>query len=298
MAYSTILQIGQAVAARLQLPQPATLIGNTDANVLLILAMINQTVQDLARDFAWPELQKEYTFTLATDTASYVLPTDIDLFQSETFWNRTQHWPLIGPIDAVLWQQYKSGIIASLPRQRIRVKGWTDKQMFFDPTPSSSENGQICVYEYISKTTFAPKTWVASTSWLGNGACSYNGNIYTRVGTGAATTGTTAPTVTSGSESDGSITWTFTNVPYDSTTVNNNDTDQVILDSRMIEDGTTWRFKQERGLDFEGLKADAMQQLDMAKSRLLGASVVNVSRTGNYPAMIGLWSYPEGNYNI
>lgn len=296
MAYSTILQIAQAVAPRLQLPTPSVLVTTVDNNVLLIRAMIDQTVQDIARDYAWPELQKEYTFTLATSTASYALPADADILLSETFWNRDQRWPLIGPIDAVMWQQYKSGIIASLPRQRIRVKGWTDKQLFIDPTPSSDDNGQTCVFEYISKTTFAPRTWVASTSWLGNNACSYNGNIYVRGSTGAATTGTVAPTHTSGTVSDGLINWTYTDAAYDSTSVNNNDTDQVILDSRIIEDGVVWRFKQERGLDFEGLKADAQAQLDIAKSKLAAASIVTMSRMGSLPNTLGLWSYPEGNF--
>lgn len=294
----TVLQMIQGVAARLQLPIPSAVNGSTDANVILMTAMLNQTLQDLQREFAWPELQRQYTFTLATGVASYAIPLDMDQFQSATFWNRTQRWPLIGPIDSVLWQQYKSGLITTFPRQRIRVVGWSNNQMFIDPTPSSDQNGETCVYEYISKTTIAPREWVASTSWTGNASCAYNGNIYYRGSTAAATTGTTPPTWTSGSASDGSITWEYSDGAYNSTTINQNDTDRIILDPASVEDGTVWRFKQERGLDYEDLRNQALEQLGITKARLLGAGVINVSRTDNYPGLIGVWSYPEGNFNI
>jgi len=289
----TLLSIAQTVANRLQLPSPATVISNTDNNVILIRSMLEKALLDLKDIFPWPKLQREHTFTLATSTASYALPLDFDRFLNETMWNRDQNWPLIGPINAQEWQNWKSGIVTTLPRQRFRVKGWTDNQMFIDPTPSSDENGQTCVFEYISSTIVKPKVWVASTVWTGIQYCSYNGNIYTRGSTGVATTGTTAPTHSTGAVTDGLITWTFTNAIFQSFV---HDTDDVILDETMVIDGTVWRFKEERGLDFEDLRQQAENKIDTMKTKLSGSGVVTINSGSVQTPMIGTWSYPEGSY--
>lgn len=289
----TVLSIAQMAAKRIGVQSPSTLLGSSDGNVILLRTMLERAVQEIRNEFPWPELQKELLFTLATSTANYVLPTDFDRFQNETLWNRTQRWPLLGPVDAVLWQVYKSGLITTLPRQRFRVKGWQTNQFYVDPTPGASDNGQICVFEYISRTCIKPKTWVTSTSWLGLRYCSYNGNIYDRGSEAAATTGTNPPTVTSGSVSDGSITWTFTNAVFDTVTY---DSDDVILDNEMITDAIVWMFKQQRGFDFEDDRRIANNQKDMAKSRLQGATTLSVNRRDYMPPYIGILSYPEGNF--
>lgn len=290
---STALFVARSCAQRLQLPSPSALVGGVDNNMILLKELLEQTVQEIRNSFPWPELQKEYTFTLATSTANYVLPSDFDSIQMETLWNRDQKWPLIGPLDAVAWQFYKSGIVATFPMQRFRIKGWQTNQFYIDPTPDSGINGQTMAYEYISRTCIRPKTWAATTVWTGNQYCSYNGNIYDRGGVGVATTGTIAPTWTSGIQSDGAISWAYSNASYE---VINNDTDEFILDSEMITDGAVWRFLQARGLDFEDYRARAEEQIDLAKSRLMGGSVLNVARMQMNAPMIGLWSYPLENF--
>lgn len=289
----TILAIVQECSDRLQIPRPSAFVTSTDNNMLLLKAMLIAALKDL-RDLPWIELQKEYTFTLATDTASYPMPSDFNYLLMDTLWNRSQSWPLIGPLDAIVWQNYKSGLITSFPRQRYRVKGWATKQFFIDPTPSSSENGQTCVFEYISSTMIRPKTWVASTSWSGIQYCSYNGNIYDRGGTGAGTTGTNPPVHTSGSVTDGGITWTYLATSFE---VFTHDSDEVILDNPMVIRETVWRFKRERGLDFEALKKESDDARDEALTAFQGASAIPIGRS-RIPRGIGLWSYPEGNFGI
>jgi hypothetical protein len=291
----SILTIAQNCARRLQLTVPTTFVGSTDNNMILLKAMIETALNDISSEYPWPELQREYTFDLADGTASYELPGDFNRFQMETMWNRTQKWPLIGPLDAVEWQQYKSGLVTTLPRQRFRIKYWATTQFFIDPTPSTSEDGQTCAYEYITATTLRPKTWVASTSWTGISYCSYNGNIYNRGSTGAATTGTNAPVHTNGTISDGSISWTYVSAAYNTIL---NDSDEVILDNTMITDGAIWRFKQERGLDFEDLRQQANNQKDSNKTNLSSAGVLTINRGRVGPIGIGPWSYPEGNFGI
>lgn len=289
----TILTIAQNCAKRLQLRSPSALVSSTDNNMILLKTIIERTAQEIRNSYLWPELTKEYTFTLSTSTANYQLPTDFDRHHMETLWNRTQHWPLIGPIDSVLWQQYKSGLVTTLPRQRFRIKTWQDNQFFIDPTPTSSENGQTIAFEFISRSWLRPTTvWAALQPVTINQYRYYNGNIYQAGSTG--TTGTVAPTHLNGTVSDGSINFTY--VLYETITV---DTDECILDNEMITDGAVWRFKQERGLDFEDLRAQAETQLEQAKTRLQGAGVIPIQRTqGVFTPMIGPWSYPDGNYGL
>lgn len=289
----TVLSIAQTCASRLQITSPSALVGSTDTSLILLKAMIEQTAQELRNQFPWPELQKEYTFTLSTSTASYAFPDDYDRQLNETLWNRTQHWPLIGPVDPIQWQNYKSGLITTLPRQRFRVKGWASTQFFIDPTPTSSENGQTLVYEYIIRTVFRPKTWVTSTAFAANSYCSYNGNIYKT--TAGGTTGATPPTHTTGSASDGTVTWTYQSGYFETITA---DTDECILDNQIIIDGAVWRYKREKGLDYQEFRADAENQIEIAKTKLQGAGELYINGRYRLPTMIGPWSYPEGNYGI
>lgn len=291
----TILSIAQNAAKRCQIPSPSTLVGSTDGNNILLLSMIEKAAQDLQGMHAWPELVKEHTFTLATDTAAYALPTDLDRILTESLWNRTQKVPLQGPLDPVEWQQYKSGLVTSLASQRFRIKGWATNQFFIDSTPSSTENGQICAFEYISSTVIRPKTWTASTSWSGFQYCSYNGNIYDRGATSALSTGTTAPTHTSGAVSDGTITWTYTNAVFNTATY---DSDEVILDNQLVTDGAVWMFKRERGFDYAALEKEWRESIEISAARLAGAEVISVRNHRLSSPMIGPWSYPEGNYGI
>lgn len=291
----SVLTFAQQCAKRLQLPSPSSFIGSTDNNMLLLRAMIEQAGQELRTEYHWPELQKEYSFTLATSTASYLLPDDMDSILTETWWNQTQKWPLIGPLDPQSWQLYKSGLITTLPRQRFRIKNFTTKQLYIDPTPSSSENGQTIVFEYITKSWCRPVSWAASTSWLNKQFCAYNGNFYDRGGTGAATTGTTAPTHTSGAVSDGSITWTYF-LPSTEYTYLVHDSDIIILDQELMLSETIWRFKRERGLDFEELRAKSTEMKEIAKSKLQGASVQNIGSRIGFPPVLGIQNYPEGSW--
>lgn len=408
-----ILQVAQTCAQRLQLPTPSSFVASTDNNMILLNSMINRAIQEIRNDFPWPELQREYSFTLVNNQDTYPLPGDFDRTSTETLWNRTQKWPLIGPLDAVEWEVYKSGIVTTFPRQRFRIKYWGINQFFVDPVPTGTENNQIIVYEYISKNVFMPKAWAPSTVFGASAYCSYNGNIYettggttgtipmtlgangqgqdgtvfwtaipsvnawaqstvytvntfvsnggnvyrcvangksssigtgpsgfgisitdnsvtwsaspvvtwaaetqyafgtvmhtsgnvfyycstpTSTGNGVQQSGGIEPNWTSTTQSDGSLTWTFINTYFD---MPQNDSDTPILDAEMIIDGAVWRFKQERGLNFDDLRTQALEQIETAKSRLGGSGVLSMSEGfSNGPLPIGLWSYPEGSFGM
>lgn len=174
---STILSIAQTCAKRLMLTNPAAVVSSTDNNVVLLLEMINKTIDEVGNSFDWPELMKEHTFPLIDKLASCPLPGDYDRDIDETLWNRSQRWPLLGPITPQVWQQYKAGLITTLPRQRYRVKSNDLNQFYIDPTPTSDDSGQICVYEYITKRKRRPATWVANTAYTTSNYVWSNGLI-------------------------------------------------------------------------------------------------------------------------
>lgn len=161
----TILDIAKDCSRQLQIPVPSAFVTATSNNQVLLKAMIYKTIQDIRDDYDWPELQKQHLFKTISGVANYPLPLDYDRRINETLWNRSQNWPLIGPIDPILWQQYKSGFITTLPRQRFRVKGIQDNQFFIDPTPSDDDGDQQMVYEYISETAIRPVSWAANTAY-------------------------------------------------------------------------------------------------------------------------------------
>lgn len=403
----TILSIAQKVAKRLMLPSPATLVGNTDNNVVLISSMMLETIESIRDEYGWPELQKAHLFYTIANLEWYALPLDFNRTTMETLWNRTQRWPLIGPLNGVEWQTYKSGLIVSYPRQRFRCKGWSNSQFFIDPTPSETD---LLVFEYISESAIRPKTWAPSTAYTSGTYVSYDGIIFKCSTSGTSHTvqppafgkdgtmfwstvptyvaalsyyvdqyvyanskvyqctvagkGGVAPSVTSGTEVTGTCTFEYIATPatwvagttytqgtfvkstgggtncylalvngtsgdyspkFYSTLVDSNiplyptldqvsdgtavwdvyyspfnafvaDTDEVILDNQLIEDGTVWRFKRERGLEYEGLMNECDERLQFTKSKLQGSGVLTIGSRNTYPPILGVLNYPDGNY--
>lgn len=412
----TILQIAQKCTQRLQIIDPATFIGSANNNDILLLAMINRAIDEIADSCDWPELTKQYSFKLIDGQDSYPLPGDHDSTVNQTLWNRDQHWPLIGPITPQVWEQYINGFITTLPRQRFRVKGCTNNQFFINPVPEGVA-GQVMVYEYTSKNKRIPKTWLANTAYTTaapyvfyNGMilqCIVNGtsdntgsppqfgtdntvkwdaipdyvasqvyyendyvyansNVY-KVTTGGLSSAST-PSVTSGTETLGTVVFTWIATPSawaggtsysEDTYVSANshgykciqsgisgrtapkfyvvygavtgptgnlappvltkriadgagalvwtvyegeytftaDTDEVLLDNTIIVDGAVWRFLEARGFDYMSIRQIALEQLDIAKTKKEGASMVSMNAlASSLPWYIGEWSYPDGNY--
>lgn len=287
----TILSSLQSVTKLLKIATPSAVVGSTDSDIVFLQTLFEKVTQDLRDEYPWPELTKEYTFTLATSTASYALPGDLHRFHMETLWNRSQHWPLLGPLTPLEWQHVKSGNISSFPRQRFRVKSWVTNQFFIDPTPTSSENGQTIAFEYVSKTCIRPVAWTTSTAFSAATYCSYNGNIYYTAAGG--TTGASPPVHTSGSASDGVVTWVYQSAGFETII---KDTDEFILSSSLIEEGVIWQYKREKGFDYEELKDEWIRRVETTKTRLQGASVVNMQGNGYVYPMIGLANYPQGSF--
>lgn len=97
----------------------------------------------------------------AQDT--YALPTDFDRYIGNTWWDRTNHWRLIGPDSPQMDQYIRSGIFATGPRRRWRQLGGGPQQWRIWPPPfaGGAPAPGALVFEYISN------NWAVDVS--GNG---------------------------------------------------------------------------------------------------------------------------------
>jgi len=147
-----LLQIGQAVADRVGLPRPTSIISSSDQVTRQLVALVQQEGKELASRYGWRVLTKEKTFTAtATEIQSSVIPADFDRFVDGTFWNRTENRLVLGPASAQEWQALKSDRIQAV-HDIFRHRG---NDLLLLPTPGA---GNSYSFEYVS--TY----WVATAS--------------------------------------------------------------------------------------------------------------------------------------
>lgn len=85
------------------------------------------------------------TVPLTFTQMAYDLPADFQRQINGTHWDKSNHWPLIGPSSAQDWQYLKNGIVQSAPR--IRYRFIRDKFVIWPANATTSGLG----FEYISK---------------------------------------------------------------------------------------------------------------------------------------------------
>jgi len=162
----TLLTIVQAICDEVGVQKPTTVVGSAEPTAIQMLALANRGGKILARRSkgmgGWTVLMKENEFETVASDPGYDLPSDFDHFVDETLWDRENFWKLRGPITAQEWQVYKSGLVSSGPRRRVRLKPESGVRKFYvDPTPDAAET---LVYEYITK------NWCQSASGTGQSA--------------------------------------------------------------------------------------------------------------------------------
>lgn len=147
----TLLEIVKAAANELgSIAEPTTVVGSEDDQVKQLLALANREGYALSMRSSsfggWPVLRKEHIITTVASQANYAFPSDLRYFINTTAWDRTNKWPLRGPVSPQEWQVLKSGTIGSVgPRRRFRIMAG---DIYFDPTPESG--GETFVIEYYS----------------------------------------------------------------------------------------------------------------------------------------------------
>ena len=121
MANYTLLELVQQVTGELGVNRPSFVVGNNDPQIVQFLALVNRLGRDIAKQYEWQRLNKEFSVTTVQGTPTYALPSDWLYQINQTEWDRTSRWPLIGPATTQEWQIYKSAIISEGPNLRFRI---------------------------------------------------------------------------------------------------------------------------------------------------------------------------------
>lgn len=218
------------------------IIGNENELARRLKRISNRVIQEYAEKFPWRELWKTGTITLEDGVSEYALPGDFSYYHMGSAWNGNVTLPvgILSP-DSLA---YLDGInLDSTPSTQFYIRGIKNNRINIRPTPTSSEDGQVVTFQYQSTRAIRPKTWIASMAvTTTNSYCFYNGNYY--YSTSSGTAGSTAPTHTSGSVSDGGVTWTYYDGAYDRFLA---DTDEINLNEGVFTQACLERLSNTTG---------------------------------------------------
>ena len=140
----TLLTMIQDACDLIPLARPSAVVSSTAQEVRELLGVAQEEGLELSRRYDWQKLTKEKTFTsVATETQTSMVPSDLDRFVAETFWNRSKRRPFRGPVTAQEWQQVKSWTTSPVP-EIFRYRGG---DILVQPVPTA---GDTFAYEYVS----------------------------------------------------------------------------------------------------------------------------------------------------
>ena len=133
---------------RLRIPRSTTVISSTDPTVRELLVLANKEGRELASRNPWQAMTKEHTFTSVAledqaTAAEGSIPSELDRFINESFFNRTRKRRVTGPLTVEEWQTQKS-IVASALTDSFRIRG---DAFLLNPIPAA---GDTYAYEYVS----------------------------------------------------------------------------------------------------------------------------------------------------
>lgn len=144
----SLLTIVQDFCRRTNVPVPATVMGSTDDQVKQVRGLLEEVGDDMARRYAWTGLMDEklHTTVAAEDQGAIttIFGTDFNYKVNLADWDRTNRWPVLGPIHSKEWQSVKAWVVNG-PRNQFRIRGG---HLFSYPAPSA---GNTWAFEYISK---------------------------------------------------------------------------------------------------------------------------------------------------
>ena len=144
MQYWTGLAILRQVCGELGLSKPSSLVGTIDTSTDQILSLLNAAGNELVQYYPWEQFKRDFEF-LTNGQPNYPVPDDWAYFTDQTQWDRTNHWPMLGPKSPQEWAWMKGGLLVTAPRVRYRVM---DNKLWLWPVETTDTT---LAMEYTSK---------------------------------------------------------------------------------------------------------------------------------------------------
>jgi hypothetical protein len=238
----SLLEAVTSVAQRAGYTVDTAIVGSVDQTTVQLRAMANDIIKRMAYAYEWPHLFKSGSIT-GTGASTYALPADFSTYHFDSFWNQSTHWRIFGPLSESDYATIQGYGLVAYPYGQMQLRGITDSEFYVYPALPS---GEIAVFEYLAARYVRPKTWVTATAFAAGSYCFYNGNYYST--TAGGTTGATAPTWTTGTQSDGGISWTYYAGKYESFLA---DTDEPLISQLVLEQGLLETFAAQHGIPCE-----------------------------------------------
>lgn len=303
---STVAELLNEFLDRILQPRESSYIGATTPGARQYVSLFKFIAGELL-DYqdGWDQLKRTYSFTTTTDVANYQLPGDFLRMLTGTQWGVTNQIPLAGPLSNARLAFQTYGVNIATPYAGYQVNSaqgyifntspYTQRSAgYFQISPPGQDNTTENVIAYTSSNYVWPTDWLPSHAGyiVGSKVTGVN-NIYIATAITTGTSGTTRPSVTSGSVVDGGVTWTVYHEPYPPTA----DTDFVLFDDELFIEGLRWAWHNSKqqftaAEKFEGLWRSKVRS---ALGRQNGAIVVNAANDQNstfdWPVS------PDGNWS-
>lgn len=137
--YWTTLQVLNQISGELGLTRTASVSGLVEVQAIQLLALLNSSGNELMLYYPWEQFHKEWVFNTVLDQGDYDLPSDWNYAVDQTQWDRSNHWPLLGPKSAQEWAWLKGGLLSVAPRLRFRIQ---ENKFKLWPVPSDHDTPQ------------------------------------------------------------------------------------------------------------------------------------------------------------
>lgn len=158
----SLLTIIQRVAQRVNIASPSTAIGNTNREIIQLLAIANEEGDELFSRGRWQALISESTFaSVATESQGAMTSlagTDFSWLCADTMLNRTRNLPIM-PVDDVDWQHMKSSTVTG-PHEKFRIRGGN---LIVIPTMTA---GHTVAFEWVSKNWCQSSAGAGQSAWV------------------------------------------------------------------------------------------------------------------------------------
>jgi hypothetical protein len=156
----SLLTIVQSACNRIGILSPTQVVGNTDQQIIQMLALCNEEGEELANRVNWTALQTNATFTtLATESQGAIatIAPGLNRIVNDTIYNRNLRRPVFGPLSEQEFAEAKAMNING-PWNRFLIQGGILK---FNPPPVA---GQTCAFDYITSYWCTDATGVTGRS--------------------------------------------------------------------------------------------------------------------------------------